>query len=263
MSDESLRRAYQARRNSTDAGESPSAHRPAERAECPSPEAIAQLAQGAGAAAVGALEHVLQCPYCLPEFELLRTLARAERDARLTEGASAEQRSGRAAPPPEGMRAPADARRRRSTAGWAMAATMLVAVALGGTWWQRHTGARDSETGEAGTVQRGDVGDLVVVAPHGSTGGEPLVFTWRAVERGPLGGAEVRYVVEAFDSVGALVLSRAVRDTVLVPNEGEGAALRRARTFDWMVRAERGDGNERRSALVRVRLDAPNGSSRR
>lgn len=262
MSDDALRRAYRAHLTATGIDGDATPQPPAERRECPSPELLAQLAQGAGA--LGALDHVLQCPSCLPEFELLRTLGRAEHDARRAEDGLAQVPAARDATPPGAISAPAGASRRWRASGWAMAATVLVAAALGGTWWQQQRGIGGPGSGEdgarGGAVVRGDDGGAVVVTPNGWIGTEPLVFTWRGVGAGPVGGADVRYVVEAFDSVGGLVLSRTVRDTVYVPSGVETDALRRAGTFDWMVRAERGDGNERRSSLVRARFRVPNGT---
>lgn len=143
-----------------------------------------------------------------------------------------------------------------------MAATVLVAVALGGTWWQRRAGRDALPAEEESTVIRNGDSAVVIVTPRGTVAVAegPRAFVWRAEGGSAVGGADVVYVVEAFDSLGVLLLSRTVRDTALVLSDAEGAALRRAETFDWMVRAERGDGNERRSPLVRVRLGSPTGS---
>ncbi|MCC6928216.1 MAG: hypothetical protein IT359_04395 [Gemmatimonadaceae bacterium] len=259
MSDDALRRAYQAHLKSAGGDAHSAAQRPAARASCPLPEVLAQLAEGDVATQLGTLDHVLQCQFCLAEFELMRTLARAGHDARLAEVTDVgvtQALAARDAPRLPAHRSARPSSRAWGGTGWAIAATVLVAVALGGTWWQQHLGNGE----EGGAVVRGGDGGTVIVAPSGATADGTLVFTWRSVTGAAVGGIEARYVVEAFDSLGALVLSQTVRDTVYVPTAAEREALRRAQTFDWMVRADRGDGNERRSPLVRVRLGAPNGS---
>jgi len=53
---------------------------PSDRASCPDPAALETLALGRGpeAARLKLLDHVMQCPDCRREFDLLRTLAEAE-----------------------------------------------------------------------------------------------------------------------------------------------------------------------------------------
>ncbi|MEO8624603.1 MAG: hypothetical protein ABI625_26210, partial [bacterium] len=62
------------------------------------------------------------------------------------------------------------------------------------------------------------------------------------------------YTIELLDTTNAVLVSRTTPDTTITLTDAELARVKAASTFDWMVTARRGDGNERRSALIRVRL---------
>lgn len=266
MSDETLRAAYREQlmashdhgAGSTPSGEEVSTPLSGARSRCPSPELLASLARGEGmASSVDLLEHALQCEHCFPEFELLRTIAQAEHAARTAEAVAAPAAAPVAAPVAAASvaaRTTRQATRSSHGARWALAATVLLAVMVGGTWWGRRA---PSETGSPAVdpdVVRSVVGDIVVVGPRGDLTAEPHAFTWRPGARSQRDGGDVHYVVEAFDSLGTLLLSRTSADTALVLSTPDVAALRRVRTFDWVVYADRGDGNQRRSGMTRVRM---------
>lgn len=252
MSDETLRAAYREQLMASrdhGAGSPPAGEASAlplgARSGCPSPEVLASLARGEGmASAVDLLEHALQCEYCFPEFELLRTIAQAEHAARTAEAVAA----------PVAARATRRATRPSRGARWALAATVLLAVTVGGTWWGRRAPSDTASPTVDQEVLRGVVGDIVVLAPRGDLATDPPVFTWRPGVGTPRQGSDVRYVVEVFDSLGTLVLSHTSADTVLVLSASDVETLRLLRMFDWIVYAERGDGNERRSGMTRVRM---------
>lgn len=252
MSDETLRAAYREQPLASQdhgAGSPPAGKASAlpsgDRSGCPSPEVLASLARGERMeSSVDLLEHALQCEHCFPEFELLRTIAQEEHAARTAEAVAA----------PVAARATRQATRSSHGARWALAATVLLAVMVGGTWWGRRAPTDTGSPAVAPDVVRSVVGDIVVVAPRGDLTTEARAFTWRAYARTQREGGDVRYVVEAFDSLGTLLLSRTSADTVLVLSAPDVAALRRVRTFDWVVYADRGDGNQRRSGMTRVHM---------
>jgi hypothetical protein len=62
------------------------------------------------------------------------------------------------------------------------------------------------------------------------------------------------YTIELLDTASAVLVSRITPDTTISLSDDELARVKAASTFDWMVTARRGDGNERRSTLTRVRL---------
>lgn len=211
------------------------------RRACPAPEALEALARGPGRNGpdLAALDHVLSCPACTAEFDLLRAIVAAERgEASTTSPRSVALSASTAARAPR-------VTIRSSTRQWAMAAALLLAAGLGGEAWRR---SRAGDGAGGAPVVRSDAGDITVVAPTAPASQAFGAFTWRAV---PGAG---RYVVEALDTLGRVLLSRATSDTLLVPTVAERAALARAGYFDWIVTAQRGDGNERRSALTRVQL---------
>ncbi len=212
----------------------------ADRSNCPSPESLEAVARGLGhsgtehARDVATLDHVLSCAHCRPEFDLLRTVTVAAEKAELARPAT------RAAFP--------------LFAGWSrsrvlVAASALLAVALGGEAWRR-----TRSTGNDQFVVRGTDGEVTLIAPVTTTGGDAMplasvrAFTWQSV---PNASA---YTIELHDTANAVLLSRITADTTISLSDDELARVKAASTFDWMVTARRGDGNERRSALTRVRL---------
>ncbi|MBK8059720.1 MAG: hypothetical protein IPK33_18195 [Gemmatimonadetes bacterium] len=243
MTIEQLREAYRAHAAARgDAAEG--------RRGCPAPETLEQLARGPGRDGpdLATFDHVLTCQSCTAEFDLLRAIVVAEAQEASARGPSPVGAAGDArddlrapvARSPTVARPPRVAMRR-----WAMAAALVLAAGLGGEAWRR-TRAAGGE-GEAPVV-RGDASEVTVVAPTARASQSFDGFTWRAM---PGAG---RYVVEALDTLGSVLFSRATSDTLLVPTAAERTALAGAGSFDWMVTAQRGDGNERRSPLTRVQL---------
>ncbi|MEP6729900.1 MAG: hypothetical protein ABJE10_04635 [bacterium] len=213
------------------------AHTGADRSNCPSPELLEAVARGLGhsgaehARDVATLDHVLSCAHCRPEFDLLRTVTVAAEKADLV------RHSTRVAFP--------------LFAGWSrsrllVAASALLAVALVGEAWRR-----TRSTGSDAFVVRGNDGEVTLVAPV-MVEAMPLAsvraFTWQSVP-----GASA-YTIELLDTTNAVLVSRITPDTTISLTDDELARVKTASTFDWMVTARRGDGNERRSALTRIRL---------
>jgi hypothetical protein len=138
MNDDRLRNAYS----------EVLARREAGREGCPQPEEIDALAsrRGPEAARLAALDHVMGCPACRREFDLLRAVAQAGRPA------------SRIAP-----------------RVYALAATLaLTTGAL--LIWGTVTDSRDD-------LMRGRADALVLLAPaDGASLAEPPVLVWRPVE---------------------------------------------------------------------------------
>ena len=203
MTDAELRAAYERTMTSP---------RSADRATCPSPDALIALVhrQGPEAARLATLDHTMACAACQREFELLRAIHAAERR--------------------EGGAGRTFARWQRPLA-LALAASLVLAVGLGpGREW---LGDRRSDT------MRGDADAIVVLAPDaGATvTRDSMDFAWRSVA-----GAG-RYTVELLTRDGAVRLSATTADTTLT--------LRGARDvvpgeYRWWVRAAL-PGGERRS----------------
>ncbi|MBC8090268.1 MAG: hypothetical protein H7Z40_23660 [Phycisphaerae bacterium] len=213
MTDPSLRAAYRAAVERA---------APPNRAGCPSADKLGVLAASTN---VGAsqehgvmLDHVLSCAHCRPEFELLRATNAAAR------GETGRSRSWFT---PQRI---------------ALAATMLMAVGIGGEAWRR------SRTAEMrGTPV--DVSDVVLVSPSsGNTAPLTARFVWRSVN-----GAAT-YQWDMLDSAGAVLVQGTTADTTAQLSATDSARLASLPFFDWMVTARRSDGNERRSALTRVRV---------
>src|SRR5688500_11712391 len=165
MTDEELRRAYA--RTMTSA-------RPADRAGCPSPDALLALArrEGPDATRLATLDHAMSCDSCQKELELLRAMEVAERR---------ETGQARAA-------------RWRTPLTVALAASVLLAIGLGpGREW---FGNRQ------GDAMRGASDSVALLQPEAgaSIGADSLAFSWRGVA-----GAS-RYRVELLDSAGNAVL---------------------------------------------------------
>ncbi len=204
-----------------------------DRRDCPSPDALQRLADESLAIKRRAvmLDHVMGCAHCAPEFALLRSVATAQLH-------------------------PASTWLRRpwlSPARLAVAATLLVAVGIGGSAWQRSrtpaTGPSAEQPATPAPVLRDDGSMVTLVSPTDRVAGTDLrALSWRRVD-----GAD-GYVLDVFDTTGALLLSRPTADTVAALNATEVAQLAAGGVFDWMVTARRVDGNERRSSLTRVRI---------
>ena len=154
-------------------------NRPSSSAECPSPEALLALARREGPEAVrlATLDHVMACPQCLQEFELLRSI---------------EQAGG-------GARSRASARRNwHWYAPVALAASILLAVVV----VRRVT--------PPGDVTRGAADSVVLLAPGVSVAsGQPLIFAWRPVPRA------TGYRLEVLAADGSVVTAAETADTMV------------------------------------------------
>jgi hypothetical protein len=188
------------------------------RGDCPSPEAMLALARREGRESdrLTTLDHVMSCGHCQQEFELLRALARAGGE--------------------EGRRAVEQIRWRRY-ASVALAASVLLAVGVG----------VEQRFGRDGAdVLRGDADDIALAAPAAEAAvaaSSPVVLAWH-----PLEGA-TRYSIELLSTDGTLAFSGQTADTTLIV-----AAPPVAGEYRWLVRAQAGDGTERRSAARALRV---------
>jgi len=168
-----------------------------DRASCPPPEAIQALVRREGdeAARLATLDHAMSCGECRTELDLLRTVEEAG------------VRSGAVAAPG----------RRRGMMPAALAATLLVAVALG------RVALKPSED----TVRSDDATRVELVAPGAEVpAGTPISFAWRPVE-----GAS-RYRLEVLNESGDLAIEAETRDTMLT---SDSAASLAPGTYQWWV----------------------------
>ena len=209
MTDEELRRAY---------SRAMSAERPADRAGCPSPDALLALArrEGPESARLATLDHAMACDTCQKELELLRAIAVADRR---------ETGNARAA-------------RWRTPLTLALAASVLLAIGLGP--------GRDWLANRDGSVMRGGSDSVALLRPETGAviAADSIVFTWRDVA-----GAD-RYLVELLDQQGNAVLATKTIDTTAVlPRMGIPSG-----EYRWWVVAEL-PGGERRSEARPIRLD--------
>lgn len=188
------------------------------RGDCPSPEAMLALArrEGPEAERLTTLDHVMSCGHCQQEFELLRALARAGGE--------------------ESRRAVEQIRWRRY-ASVALAASVLLAVGVGVS--QRFVG-------DEADITRGPGDGIVLAAPDAEAAvaaASPVVLAWH-----PVDGA-TRYTIELLATDGGLAFSGETADTTLIV-----AAPQSAGEYRWLVRAQAGDGTERRSAARALRV---------
>ena len=168
-----------------------------DRASCPPPEAIQALVRRERdeAARLATLDHAMSCGECRTELDLLRTVEEAG------------VRSGAVAAPG----------RRRWMMPAALAATLLVAVALG------RVALKPSED----TVRSDDATRVELVAPGAEVpAGTPISFAWRPVE-----GAS-RYRLEVLNESGDLAIEAETRDTMLT---SDSAASLAPGTYQWWV----------------------------
>lgn len=213
MDDDAIRRAYTAAAVS----------RGADRSACPSADALRALAGETQHTddAAGAFDHVMSCRPCQEEYELLRSILVAERQA------TARPVPWRLAP-------------------MALAASVVIAVALGGVY-ARQRAVPDGEGAVRGGVSATHAGGdaIVLVAPSSRiVRGDSLRLAWH-----PVAEADA-YRVELLDTAGALVHSTVTGDTtVAFPPAMLPVSLAQ---FDWLVVARRADGSEQHSPLHRV-----------
>jgi hypothetical protein len=201
MNDEELRREYQ---RST-RGVPPGTH--------PEPEQLEKIVSGAGSESerLAMLEHVLRCPTCRPELDLLRAAS---------EGARAAER-------------PMPATR------WLALAAMAILVVGIGALVLRGRGAAP-----AADVMRGHQQALSLIEPAaGDRIAAPVRVTWHAID-----GA-TSYRVELLSTSGELVASWNTSDTSsAIPDT---AHVRANDAYDVWVRATLADRTEVSSPIVR------------
>jgi hypothetical protein len=201
MNDEELRREYQ--RSSR--GAPPGAH--------PEPEQLEQLVSGAGPETerLALLEHVLRCPTCGSELDLLRAA---------NEGARAAER------------------RMPATRWLALAAMAILVVGIGALV------LRGRGVTPPADVMRGNPRAMSLIAPAvGDRVAAPVRVTWHAVD-----GATT-YRVELLTPGGELVANWNTADTTAtVP---DSAHVRATEQYDVWVRATLPDRTEVSSPIVR------------
>jgi hypothetical protein len=201
MNDEELRREYQRSSLATPTG----AH--------PDPEQLERIVMGAGSEAerLELLEHVLRCPTCGPELDLLRAAS---------EGARAAER------------------RMPSTRWLALAAAAIIVVGVGALT------LRGRHNTPAADVMRGRPEAMSVITPApGDRIPAPVHVTWHAID-----GA-TSYRVELLSTSGELVATWNTSDTTAaIP---DSARVRANESYDVWVRATLADRTEVSSPIVR------------
>jgi hypothetical protein len=184
-----------------------------------SPEAIAALArrEGPESERLTTLDHVMSCIDCRKDFDLLRALEQAGRQAEATRATS----------------------RRAWLVPAALAASLLVAVGLG-----RLVMKPASED-----VTRGsEAGAPTLLRPGAeAAAGDPITFVWSAAP-----GAR-EYTIELLDAGGGVVVTEETADTTVAP--GKTAALPPG-DYTWWVRATTTDARTLRSSVRPLRLEA-------
>jgi len=202
----------------------------ATRADCPDADTLLALVrrEGTEEARLQTLDHAMSCSECMRELELLRAIEKA--------GARASGVS--------------PVTRRDSFVSWrravplALAASAVLAVSL---VVGRNRGSDDP----LGEPTRGDDAALTVLTPRDVelAPADSLALAWR-----PLPGA-AHYVVEVLDADGRAALADTTSDTTHVVREL--GRLVPGRDYRWWVRAPSADGNQRASALFRLRVRNP------
>jgi hypothetical protein len=201
MNDEELRREYQR----SPMGIPPGAH--------PEPEQIELLLNGEGAEAerLELLEHVLRCPTCGPELDLLRTAAAGSRAAE---------------------------RRVPATRWLALAAAALLMIGIGTLTLRGH------HVVPAADVLRGRSASISLIEPFaGASIARPVQLAWHRLD-----GA-TSYRVELLSKAGELIGTWNTPDTTLaIPDSARIAANE---SYDVWVRATLADRTEVSSPIVR------------
>lgn len=157
---------------------------PRAAAACPSPEALAALArrEGPESERLATLDHVMACPECGRDFELLRAIEKAGRQL-----------------------GPKQHSARRWYIPLAVAASVLLAVVVG----------RQLITPAVPDVARGAPDAVTLLAPGASVvAGQPITFIWHPVQNA------VSYQLEVLAPDGSLALSRTTTDTVATIEPG-------------------------------------------
>ncbi len=218
MSDEGLRAAYERALATRTSGE---------RAACPAPEEVLAVVRRAGDEdqRLAVLDHVMACPACRDEFELLRAIERA--------GEKAE----RAAAAPG--RVVGHIVWRRWVPLAAAALVLIIAVGPGRRLWEP---AQEQVRGGSATLA------LVGPADGNTPAGADQTFVWRSAPDA------ARYTLELLTSGGNVVLSHTTTDTILTvalpPTLAPG-------DYRWWVTATTVAGSETRSDTRTLRLRHP------
>lgn len=201
MNDDELQRAYLRAAPQSPLGEHPD------------PERIADLVRGSGREAdrLELLEHVMQCPTCRSELDLLRAAS-------------------------EGARAADTARFPARWAALAAAAVLLIGVSAVVLTRARPPVAPD--------VYRGQRPAIALLAPSaGATVSQPVHLTWQRI-------ADARsYRVELLSEHGDMIAAWNTADTALaIP---DSVRLTARQSYDVWVRATLGDRTDVSSPIVR------------
>lgn len=219
MSDEQLKQAYE---------RAMASRAPDARAGCPAAESILALVrrEGGEEQRLSVLDHVMACPSCRDDFELLRSVERAGARAAAGETGAGATRG-----------------RVVGYIGWqrwaplAAAALVVLVVTLG----------PGRDLWRSGDTLRGGVDALALVAPveGASPSATQVIFIWRSAP-----GAQ-RYTLELLTGGGDVALSRTTTDTALaVPLPATLATG----VYRWWVTATGADGSETRSTTRALRL---------
>jgi hypothetical protein len=201
MNDEELRREYQLSSSVTPPGPHPE------------PEQLEKLMNGEGSESerLELLEHVLRCPTCGPELDLLRTAA---------EGSRAAER-----------RAPA-------TRWLALAAAVLLMIGIGTLTLRGHRVTTPAD------VLRGKPESISLIEPAGGASiARPVQLAWHRLD-----GA-TSYRVELLSKDGELIGTWNTPDTTLaIPDSARVSANE---SYDVWVRATLADRTQVSSPIVR------------
>jgi hypothetical protein len=215
MNDQQLRQAYQQY-----LGERASAG----RGRCPSPESLQDLVERRGDESdrLAILDHVMTCPACRRELEMLRSITGA---ASALEGETA----------PSARHWP-----RLPNIGFAAAAGLLIVLGAISTYMIRRGRTAEFRDGDA----------IVLLQPSGRiTQSEALRFAWR---RAP---SATSYRFELIGPTGDSVFTATTSDTVvLLPSS---VRVESGSEYVWSVRGFSADGSLAASASLRFRLAQP------
>lgn len=195
------------------------ARAPADRAGCPTPDALLGLAERTGDedARLTTLDHVLGCTWCRADLDLLRASADA--------ASTVVRESARGSRVVRGI----------PVRALAMAAGIVVVIGVGVIARERG--------GHQGGVLRGTAPSVVLAAPERRADGAVLL-RWSSLDDA------ARYRVELFTATGATVADAVVRDTTYVVSPGVASGA--AGPLSWMVTAIRSDGAERSSPMGHI-----------
>ena len=204
MNDEELRRAYQRSAKAAPPGPHPE------------PEQLERIVNGEGSEAerLALLEHVLRCPTCGPELDLLRAAA---------EGARAAEH-----------RVPA-------TRWLALAAVAILVIGLG------TLALRSRRMAPGDDVMRGHSAAMSLIEPEsGASVALPIHLAWHAVD----GAASYR--VELLSTKGDLIGAWTTRDTTLAI--ADSAHVSTSGSYNVWVRATLKDRTDLSSPIVRFNV---------